>query len=89
MYTYNYLPPDVASGEYNKREGSKQSHEVHIRLYSPQFHFMLFHTFNLLKGSGVVDKIKKHHLDSLSEMSTPWPSVLTSPFGFGENRVSR
>ena len=32
---YVYLPPDIASGEYNVREESKQHHEVQIHLYSP------------------------------------------------------
>ena len=44
---------------------------------SPLFVLMCIHTFNLLMGSGSVDKIKKHRLDSLGEMYTPWPSVLS------------
>ena len=79
-----YLPPDVAIGEYNVREGSKQSHEVQMRLYSPPF-VMCLHAFTILRRSESVDKIKKHRRDYLGEMYSPRSSVVTSTFGFGDN----
>ena len=47
--------------------------EVYNRLFINTFGFM------------VVDKIKKHMLGLAQPNNSPLPSVLTLPFGFGEN----
>ena len=41
MHQAIYVSPDIASGGYNVREGSRQSHEVQIRLYSQSGQFSL------------------------------------------------
>ena len=39
-----------------------------------------------VKGSGSVDKIKKDRHDHVGDnVYTPWTSVITSPFGFGDH----
>ena len=48
--------------------------------------FDIFKHFRELKS---VDKIKKYRRDSLGEVHSPWPLIVTSPFGFGDNQRPR